>query len=237
MINKKITLLLTSSLLSVAVWAQDRAPLHGRVLVSGAAAKGIFIINKVTGDEVRSEADGSFAIPARVGDKLAVYSKNTDVREFAINNESFKAKPYTIEVDAKATELKEVVINDVNEETLGLVPKGQKQRTPAERRLYTAKSGIGLDLLINVLSGRLKMLEKALDTERKEQLMAALDGIFTDEELTQFGVSRDMARGFLYYAVEDQDMADAIHSKNQDRMKLVLMQLSEKYNKLQNQHE
>lgn len=236
MINKTITLLLTL-LLSVAVWAQERAPLHGRVLVSGAAAKGIFIINKLTGDEVRSEADGSFTIPAKVGDKLAVYSKNTEVREFAINTESFKAKPYTIEVDAKATELKEVVINNVNEETLGLVPKGQKQPTVAERRLRTAKSGVGLDLLINVLSGRLKMLKKALETERKEQLMATLDGIFTDEELTQFGVPRDMARGFLYYAVEDLDMADAIRSNNEDRMKLVLMQLSEKYNKLQNQHE
>lgn len=236
MINKTTTTLLTL-LLSAALWAQDRAPLHGRVLVSGAAAKDIFIINKITGEEVRSAADGSFILPAKAGDKLAVYSKNTDVREFAVNAAAFNAKPYTIEVEAKATELKEVVISDVNEETLGLVPKGQKQRTVAERRVYTAKSGIGLDLLINVLSGRLKMLEKALETERKEQLMAALDGIFTDEELTQFGVPRDMARGFLYYAVEDPDMADAIRSKNQDRMKLVLMTLSEKYNKLQNQHE
>lgn len=221
----------------VVTFAQERRPLTGRVQVNGGNSIGIFVINTVTGTEVRTDKDSKFTLPAKPGDKLAVYGKNIEDRQFAVSKDSFTQTPYVLEVNAKATQLQEVVINDVNEEKLGLVPKDQIRMTVAERRVHTAKSGIGLDLLLNVLSGRLKMLKKALETERKEQLMAVIDGIFTDEELANMGVPRDLARGFLFYAIEDPKMADAIRSKNESLMKLTLMELSDKYNKLQNQHE
>jgi len=217
--------------------AQDRRALKGRIVAGGAAAPGIFVINKTTGAEVKSGNDGSFSLPARTGDKLTVYSNATVVREFAVTENSFTQNPYTLEVDPKATELDEVVVNGVSEENLGLVPKGQKQYTPAERRLKTARSGMGLDQLINILSGRMKMLKQALATERKEALMESIDGLFTDEELSGLGVPRDLARGFLFYAVEDHRLIEAIKDKNEAMVRLLLMELAEKYNKLQTTNE
>lgn len=236
MINKLLTILLTA-LMSFTAIAQERKPLQGRVLIEGVPSFGIFVINKATGAEVKSAANGDFSIPAKPGDKLAVYSTGINVREFAISEQSFKDKPYVIEVNAKATELDEVVINDMDERQMGLAPANQKRYTPAERRLKTARSGMGIDQLINLLSGRMRMLKKAVETERKEQIMDNIDGVLSDDDLVNIGVPRDLARGFLFYAVEDPRVGDAIKDGNADLLKLLLMEISEKYNKLQDQHE
>lgn len=236
MINKLLTILLTA-LIGFAATAQERKSLHGRVLIEGTPSAGIFVINKATGAEVKSAGNGDFTIPAKPGDKLAVYSTGITVREFAISEQSFAAKPYLVEVQAKATELDEVVINDIDERQLGLAPANQKRYTPAERRLKTARSGMGIDQLINLLSGRMRMLKKAVETERKEQIMDNIDGVLSDDDLVNIGVPRDLARGFLFYAVEDPRVGDAIKAGNADLLKLLLMEISEKYNKLQDQHE
>jgi hypothetical protein len=70
---------------------------------------------------------------------------------------------------AKQIELKEVVVNDnagINAENLGIVPHGQKTYTPAERKLYTAKS-TSVDKLINAMSGRTSMLKKEMKSREK----------------------------------------------------------------------
>lgn len=233
---KKLLTLLTLCLCTVLT-AQDRLTLAGKVIADGTPAMGVFVINKVTGVEVKTANDGSFSIPAKTGDKLAVYGSNTNVREFAVTANAFTQKPYTLEVDVKATELDEVVVNDISAARMGLVPKGQKEYTPAERRLKQARSGMGLDQLINILSGRMAMLKQALATERKEALMESIDGLFSDAELENLGVGRELARGFLFYAVEDPRLTDAIKSKNESLVKLLLMELAEKYNKLQTNNE
>ncbi|MFP9099448.1 hypothetical protein ACLI09_10365 [Flavobacterium sp. RHBU_24] len=231
MIKKWLAILLL--LLTASGYSQGRTDFHGVVNTSGAVAAGVFIINKTTGAEVKSDAKGAFTIPAKAGDQIVVYSTYTEVREFAVTAAALAANPYEMEVIPKATELKEVVITDMNPENMGLVPKGQKQYTVAERRLYTAKSGMGLDQLINVLSGRMRMLKQAVATEKKQALMDSLDSLFTDEELAGFGLPRETARGFLYYAVEDPRVADAIKDNNESLVKLLLMELSQSYLKLQ----
>ena len=220
-------------LLTAFGYGQGRNDFKGRVNTGGAAAGGVFIINKTTGTEVKSDATGLFTIPAKAGDQIVVYSNYTEVRQFTLTAAALAANPYDMEVTAKATELEEVVITDMNPENMGLVPKGQKQYTVAERRLMQAKSGMGLELLINALSGRLKMLKQNAQTERKVALMESLDGLFTDEELTGFGLPRETARGFLYYAVEDPRIADAIKDNNESLVKLLLMEISQSYLKLQ----
>lgn len=233
--KKQLTLLLLC--FCTLLFAQERGALSGQVIAGGSPVAGVFIINKVTGVEVKSGTDGAFSLPARNGDKLAVYGTNINVREFAVTENAFAQKPYVLEVDPKATELDEVVINDISAAKMGLVPKNQKQYTPAERRLKQAQSGMGLDQLINLLSGRMAMLKQALATERKEALMESIDGLMSDKELEGLGVGRELARGFLFYAVEDPRLADAIKSKNDALVKLLLMELADKYNKLQTNNE
>jgi hypothetical protein len=49
-----------------------------------------------------------------------------------------------------------------------------KKYTPAERKLYTATSGGGIDGLLNTISGRKAMLKKEIIVEKKLQLWIEL---------------------------------------------------------------
>jgi len=236
MINKWLAILL---LLTVTTrgYTQQRKNLQGRVIAAGSPAQNIFIINKSTGDEVRSATDGAFTISAKVGDRLTVYSNATKVREFAITASAFTDAPYTLEVDPLGTELSEVVVTGVTSESLGLVPKNQERFTPAEKKLLTASSArmnpMGLDPIINAISGRTKMLKKALEAERKEILADKINELFTDDDMAGFGLPKETARGFIFYIVEDARVTDAVHAGNAELVRLLLLELAKKYTKLQ----
>ena len=243
LMNRLLFLLLC---IGVSTFAQERKPLQGRIVSGESAVTGVFVINKATGTETKTDATGNFTVAAREGDMLAVYGTGITVREFAVNAMAFAEVPYVMEVTINAYELKEVVIDKITPESLGLVPKNQKQYTPAERRLKTASDldpqmGIGTmsgvsvsaDAIINAISGRTKMLKKALETENKEFAIAKLNGIYTEEQIVQdLKIPTEYVQGFLYYAVEDPECAAALKTKNNELAKFKLMGLAEKYNKL-----
>lgn len=216
-------------LVCTTAFCQERKPLLGRVLSGGAGIQDVFVINKATGTEVKTDNTGGFSIATRPGDRLAVYSARVDVREFVISEASFKEVPYVLEVNAKSTELEEVVIQgQVTSESLGIVPKGQKQFTVAERRVFTATEGT--DALFNKISGRTKMLEKAAETEKKETVIDVLNGLYTDPEITeQFGIPSQNVRAFMFYAAEDAKLATAVKENNTSLIKLLMIDVAKKY--------
>lgn len=216
------------------LFSQERKTLNGRVVVDDAGIGDVFIINKATGIEKKSDAMGNFTIEAKPGDKITAYSPRTVVRDFAISEQSFKENPYTISVNIQAYELDEVVVDkSINSVSLGIVPKGQKQYTPAERKLFTATSGFGVDALLNALSGRTQMLKRAVETEKKEMLMEKIGNICTEEDIiTEYKIPKEYVSGFVYYIVEDREFANAVNTKNYTMARFLMTGLSLKYLKL-----
>ncbi len=49
-----------------------------------ARVPGVFVINKNSGQEVKTDGQGNFSIPARNGDRLVVHSAFTEDREFLL---------------------------------------------------------------------------------------------------------------------------------------------------------
>jgi len=226
-------------LVGVLVFSQERRSLHGKITAGDYIVDNVFVINKVTGTEAKSGAGGLFTIPAKVGDQLVVYSDKIEVREFAVNELSYKEVPYVMEVKPKSTELREVVISHINPESLGLVPAKQPQYTPAERRLKAAGGELNggfilsLDAIINIISGRMKMLRKALETERKEFSMQKIDGIYVEDQIeSELKVPKEYVHGFMFYVVEDAAFVAALKDNNKELAKLLLIDLSKKYNTL-----
>jgi len=229
--------------ISISVFCQERMPLHGKIKSGDYIVDNVFVINKVTGAEAKSDAAGLFTIAAKTGDQLVVYSNKIEVREFAVNEQSYKEVPYVMEAKPKSTELKEVVISHINPESIGLVKKNQVQYTVAERRYRAAGGQLGVDLtggisisldyLINVISGRLKMLKKAMETEKKEFAMQKIDGIYLEDQIeTELNVPAEYVHGFLFYVVEDAGFITAVNDNNKELAKLLLIDLSKKYNTL-----
>ena len=238
--NKLLILLL---FISFQCLCQERKGLSGRVvLADNTAVPNVFVINKATGTETKTDAAGSFAIPARAGDKLAVYSADTEVREFAISDASFAEVPYVLSVDFKGTEMEEVVVNAVTSQSLGIVPKGQKQYTQMERKLYTTGDfkpimllgllggGMPLDPLMNAINGRTKKVKKEVDTERRAMMLKEIHNIYTPEEITAvLKVPDDTIDGFLFYVAEDVEFAATMKAKNETMAKFLMVSLARKY--------
>lgn len=220
-------------LLSAQAFSQER--LYGKVVSNIEAVPGVFVINKRTGAEAKSDNKGLFNLEVKIGDELAVYSAKIVTRNFTVNKEWFDDNPFIISVDQQMYELEEVVIDhQVTSESLGLVPKGQKQYTPAERRLYTATTGL-LDPLINLITGRTKMLKKALETEKKEMLIQEVNGMFSEAEIQQLNIPEEYVKGFVFFIVEDKDFAAAVRNGDEGLVKYHMTELAKKYVKILNE--
>ena len=214
--------------------------LHGKIMVESGNVGGVTIINLVNEKTAISDGNGEFFILAKAEDLLVFSSVNLEYYRRIIDDEDLKVEVLTIKMTAKITELEEVIVNkhpEINAVSLGISPKGIKQYTPAERKLATASSAKlnpqGLDPLINAISGRTKMLKKELEVEKKERLLAYIGALFDDEYYREtLKIPANYIKGFQYYCVEEEEFAKSLRSKNKAMIKLLIVTLAEKYNKI-----
>ena len=214
--------------------------LHGKIMVESGNVGGVTIINLVNEKTAISDGNGEFFILAKAEDLLVFSSVNLEYYRRIIDDEDFKVEVLTIKMTAIITELEEVIVNkhpEINAVSLGISLKGIKQYTPAERKLATASSAKlnpqGLDPLINAISGRTKMLKKELEVEKKERLLAYIGALFDDEYYREtLKIPANYIKGFQYYCVEEEEFAKSLRSKNKAMIKLLIVTLAEKYNKI-----
>ena len=227
-------------LLPFILFGQERQKLYGRVVAQDIGMPNVYVINKVTGSETKTDYSGYFYLEVKPGEGLAVNGKGIETRDFTVNANWFESPPVVLSVEIEALQLEEVQVQGLpDEESLGLVPKGQKQYTPAERRLKAASGfGIGtivaLDPIINAISGRTKMLKRALATEKQEFLLNDVKELFGIAEIMEtYKIPEENVNAFYYYVVEDAEFASAMKSGNETLAKFIMTGLAEKYLKLQ----
>jgi len=228
--NKLLAMLL---LFYGTVLCQERKTLPGKIVIGSTGIPNVFVINKNTGAEVKTGSSGNFAIDAKAGDRLAVYSDKVEVRDFAVSEKSFSEVPYIMEVTSKVLELEEVVINSqtVTSQSLGLVPKGYVFETPAERSIrFHGTMPSGLDYLFTALGGGLYLKKLEVKYAEKNALLAKMGGVYTEEEIiSKCKIPKEYVDGFLYYAVENAALSTALKNKDTGGAKLILSELSVKY--------
>ena len=146
-------------------------------------------------------------------------------------------------------QLREVVIrryNAINAVALGIIPKGQKTYSPAERKLKTANSldatasagpmaggSISADPLFNFFSGRTAMLKKEIEVEKKESYLVLLEKMFdTNHFVNKLKIPLAYVKGFQYFAVENPKFTIILNSKNKTATEFLLGELATKYNEM-----
>ena len=235
--NKLIYILML--FVSLTGFAQ-RQNLQGHVQAGATPVSGVFVINKTSGTETKTDATGNFSILAQENDIVVVYGEKTELEEFIVTQAAFKNTPYIMEVKPKAFELEEVVINDSVPAVPGL-PRAEPKYTVAERRVsaatgtYTLDEGVmvNMDAIVNRISGKTKNLKKALQTERKEAAIQKInDSELQDQIEKNLGIPAEYVQGFLYYIVEDSEFLASLKSKNTDTSRMLLVGLAEKYRSL-----
>jgi hypothetical protein len=244
----KTKLLLILTFFTLCLSAQDRKPLQGVVTIGDARVPGVFIINKNSGQEAKTDGQGNFSIPARNGDKLAVHSSFTEDREFYINNDSFKKMPYVLAVEGKTTQLEEVVVAD----SIKIIQpsKDVAVYTQGERKVNTgakvtthamdyAGGGIAVstDAVLNGADKR-RALRRELTTEQLQKNITAINSVYSNERITEaLGIPADRVEAFLYYAAEDPELGKTLKEGNTDRNRTILSSLAARYLEMQAQPE
>lgn len=233
----KNTLQLLLILLMQITFAQTEniQQIRGKITADSVAIDRINIVNVTTENATVSDANGFFAIPVKVGDILVFTAVNLETLRKKINKQDFLQEVLKVTMIPKSIILKEVVINEssISAESLGIIPYSQKKYTPAERKLYTATSGNGIDGLLNTISGRKAMLKKEIIVEKKEQLLARIDVLFENKYYTEtLKIPSYYIKGFQYYCIDDVPFANALKSKNKTLVMFLIVKLADNYNEI-----
>ena len=233
----KNTLLFIVFLFVQVVFAQTRKgnELRGKIIADSVAVDRITIENVTADKTAFSDVNGFFTIAAKEGDVLVFTAVNLEGLRMKIDKQDMLQEVITVKMIPKSIILKEVIVNEssITAESLGIIPYGQKKYTPAERKLYTATSGNGIDGLLNAISGRKAMLKKEIVIEKKEQLLARIEFIFEDKYYIEtLKIPADYIKGFQYYCIDDTGFANALRSKNKTMMMFLIVKLAENYNEI-----
>ncbi len=208
--------------------------IRGKITADTTAVEGINIVNLSTEKATVTDKNGSFLLFVKEGDILVFSAVNLVTLHKRISKQDLMQDILEIQMTSKNIELKEVVVNEnpqITAENLGIIPYGQKKYTPAERKLYTATSGGGIDGLLNTISGRKAMLKKEIAVENKEQSLNRLAPLFEDKYYTEnLKISADYIKDFQYYCAEDASFTSALKSRNKTLITFLIVGLSENYN-------
>jgi len=200
------------------------------VSTDSVAAVNVKVVNLVTEKTAVSNASGEFAMDAKTDDLLIFPAENYEYKRYAVRPDDATRKIVTIVLEPRSVQLEDVVVQkNLNPEDMGLVPRGQKQYSPSERKLYTATSG-PVDILANAISGRTKMLKKQVIVEKKEGLFEKLSYQFDDSlYISRLRIPADYIKGFQYFCIDDKSVVNALKIKNKAMLLERISQLAPTY--------
>jgi len=243
---------LFKSIIIFLFFAQSFAQTTTLTLLKGKITSQIKELNDVYVANLRSESttttdnNSSFSMFVKVGDTLQFSGLQIVTKKAVITENDITKQLYVVSLEAKVNLLDEVEIKkyrNINAVSLGILQRPAKVYTPAERRLKTASDydvtdflgptigfSMGLDPILNAISGRTAMLKKELKIERKEYLLQKIEYLFKEEYFTEnLKIPKDYLRGFWYYAIEDPKLEAALNAKNKIMARFIFSDLAAKY--------
>lgn len=219
--------------------------IHGQITDGNSFVENVSIINTATEGKVISEKNGMFSIAVNEGDVLVFLSVNLKTLEFRIKAEDLKKDLLEVKMTTKEIALEEVVINTITAESLGIIPKGQKKYTPAERKLAVAGDfkpvmllgllggSMPLDPLINKINGRTKSLKKLVALEQKEINIEKLGLLFEDSYFVDYlKIPAEHVSGFKFYFVENETANSLLKLNDKSKLVPLMSEMALKFNEI-----
>ena len=232
---------------NVVAQETPRIKLKGKVTADATVLEGIYVINLKSEQALVTDKEGDFSILAKVGDTLLFTEGQFKEVRIALTQKDFEQEMLSVKMMPIVNQLREVIVRSgINAVSMGIIPKGQKIYTPAERKLYTASNlnatanagsmmggSISADPLLNWLSGRTKMLKKEVEVEKKESYLRQLENMFTvDYFVEKLKIPIEYVKGFEYYIVENERFVTILKSKNVAMTTFLIGELATKYKEI-----
>lgn len=232
---------------NVVAQETSRIKLKGKVTSDVAVLEGAYVINVKTEQALVTDKEGNFSVLAKVGDTLLFAQGQFKEVRIGLTQKDFEQEIITVKMMPIVNQLREVIVrNGINAVSMGIIPKGQKIYTPAERKLNTANNlyatanagtmmggSISADPLLNWISGRTKMLKKEVEVEKKESYLRQLENLFTvDYFVNKLKIPTEYVKGFEYYSVENERFVTILKSKNVTMTTFLIGELAIKYKEI-----
>ena len=224
--------------------------LKGKIVSNFNDLQGINIENTSQKKSYFTQKQGYFSISAKVGDTLVFSAVSFKGIKIALKKEDFSQELFFVNLDVTTNFLQEIVVTkEKNGYEMGILSKKAKEFTPAERKLNTASNfypsatvgtmsggSLGLDPVLNWISGRTKMLKKDLKVERTEIALQKINNLFEEDYFIKtLKIPIENVKGFQYFLVQDTEFVTALNSKNKTMAKFLMIGLASNYLDLQKQ--
>jgi len=219
--------------------------INGKVTADYNDLESIYIVNLKTEKSTLTERGGYFSINASVGDTIMFTAVQFKSLKITLKEEDFNKELLFVKMETFIRVLDEVKINeykDINAVSLGIISSKTKHYTPAERKLKTASdsdaqigtnTSIGLDPILNWMSGRTTMLKKEVEVEKKELMLTKIQNLYEAEYFVEtLKIPEDFVKGFQYYIVEDAKFVEALKAKNKTMATFIMNELAVTYKDL-----
>jgi hypothetical protein len=219
------------------LYSQNQVPrrIEGKVAADFSNLEGIYVVNTSSEKSTTTNSEGHFSIEAKVGETLLLSAMNFKEVKIVLSESDFSKKWLLVSMQPIVNELREVIVGNsaISAESLGIIPYGQKKYTPAERKIFTATSGFGIDPILNLISGRTNMLKKELEIEKKEGYLIQLENLFQpDFYIHSMHIPQLHVKGFLYFLVENPKFISVLKTKNRTAIEFSMSELAVKFNEI-----
>lgn len=224
-------------------FSQEKILLKGQLIFLSMNTTPVNIVNVTKHTGTINNTKGEFEIEVELGDKLRFSSLQYEPHNMVITKEIFDRRWIRVELSPMINELEEVVISSIgltgnlktdigavamekyyNNESFGF-PMAAPKLSVEDRRLYTASSGGAVGVLINVISGRMKLLKKLKEQAELAQLVGKASQTLEEDFFVSIcGIPAEYIASFMYFCEEDPRFEKLIHQNE----KLVLMEFFEK---------
>lgn len=209
--------------------------IQGRIIVDSVAVEAVNVVNITTDQATTTNVNGVFSLFVNEGDVLFISAVNLVTLQRRISKDDLRASIINIQMVINSISLKEVVVNEgskISAESIGIIPHDQKKYTPAERKLYTARSGL-LDRPLNWISGRTAELKKGVIVEQNQRALSRLEYLFEEKYYVEtLKIPREYIKGFQYYCIEDPEFVSAMEAKNKTLCMFLIITIAKNYNKI-----
>lgn len=215
-------------LFSVGVQAQERDTKNGRIIGKYFDLHDIAIQNVNLKKTVYSEKGGYFKLPIAVNDTVVFSSENFKPIFIVVTPSDIKSRFLYISLEPNDDTLEELVIDGTIKRNAYLEAKSR--RASNYKKLHTATSGGPISKLINILSGRTKMIKRAIELEEQNDLAELMinsmsESYFTDD----LKIPKEYIGGFGYFLIDDIDVVDAVKRRNVYQLQFLLPLKAEMY--------
>jgi hypothetical protein len=225
--------------MTVGIAHAQKVELSGKIITNG-ELEGIHVINKTSYRYTTTDQNGLFIVEGKLSDSLYFSSIQYLPKTIVLTAQHINSKSITVSLSESINALDEVMIGTVltgdlnsditNSEVerpmdfydLGIPGYTGPRMNLAERRLFEADAGplvIGLGLnfskLLNMMSGRTKMLKEQLKLDKDKKTIQYIKDVVGPLFFTNKELKKDKRVEFYYFCADAPDFLQRCRGRSE----------------------